>query len=458
MEEEAPRKDANKELVHPSETTQIDETTQTDDKIQKFDLKAIENDSKDSNSQMVEITSVNKRSRSQEDLLHTSEPHAMSATKDTCMHQVATSMPNEICLLESSAEDADMRVLLKDLVCEPNTVDHVQPQSWSKMPLSKFGQDCIEQILSLSAGTLYKDIVGNVQEVGATQDGSKSDLLAQEIGLWDLSESTVLIEFDNEPLDIASSHGNVMAKVIEEDPKEVEEDFGFFADELVDCSLRVSEKEIEDESPHSLQSSIDKQQKDFFDKEGVTSSPRKLISPEKVTQKNQQITIGSEDVAQDLTSRTNMGPLPDISGMLYTQETTLRENFKQELHGFTVTQKLQEAKFQDSSPRDSQDVETGSSSTEAAKVFNSVHPFSVQIGDIRHAHKITSSQPHTVKPNTEELASAVEKVDKFITHQMSAGQHNNACPTLTLAIRNNELVKIAEMERYEDRTHSPGIR
>jgi hypothetical protein len=432
MEEEAPRKDANKELVHPSETTQIDETTQTNDKIQKFDLKAVENDSTDSSSQMVEITSINQKSRPQEDLLHTSELHAMSVTKDTCMHQVVTSKSNEICLLESSAEDVDMRVLLKDLVCEPNTVDHVQPQSWSKMPLSKFGQDCIEQILSISAENLSKDIVGN-QEVGATQDGSKSDLLAQEIGLWDLSESTVLIEFDNESLDIASSHGNVMAKVIEEGPEEVEEDFGFFADELVDCSLRVSEKEIEDESPHSLQSSIDKQQKEIFDEEGVTSSPRKLISPEKVTQENQQITIGSEDAAQDLTSRTNMGLLPDISGMLYTQETTLRENFKQELHGFTVTQKLQEAK----SPRDSQDVKTGSSSTEAAEVFNSVHPFSVQLGDIRHAHKITSSQPYTVKPNTEELTSAVEKVDKFITHQMSAGQHNNACPTLTLAIRNN---------------------
>jgi hypothetical protein len=453
MEEEAPRKDANKELVHPSETTQIDETTQTNDKIQKFDLKAVENDSTDSSSQMVEITSINQKSRPQEDLLHTSELHAMSVTKDTCMHQVVTSKSNEICLLESSAEDVDMRVLLKDLVCEPNTVDHVQPQSWSKMPLSKFGQDCIEQILSISAENLSKDIVGN-QEVGATQDGSKSDLLAQEIGLWDLSESTVLIEFDNESLDIASSHGNVMAKVIEEGPEEVEEDFGFFADELVDCSLRVSEKEIEDESPHSLQSSIDKQQKEIFDEEGVTSSPRKLISPEKVTQENQQITIGSEDAAQDLTSRTNMGLLPDISGMLYTQETTLRENFKQELHGFTVTQKLQEAK----SPRDSQDVKTGSSSTEAAEVFNSVHPFSVQLGDIRHAHKITSSQPYTVKPNTEELTSAVEKVDKFITHQMSAGQHNNACPTLTLAIRNNELIKIAEMERYEDRIHSPGIR
>jgi len=370
------------------------------------------------------------------------------------MHQVVTSKSNEICLLESSAEDVDMRVLLKDLVCEPNTVDHVQPQSWSKMPLSKFGQDCIEQILSLSAENLSKDIVGNVQEVGATQDGSKSDLLAQEIGLWDLSESTVLIEYDNESLDIASSHGNVMAKVIEEGPEEVEEDFSFFADELVDCSLRVSEKEIEDKSPHSLQSSIDKQQKETFDEEGVTSSPRKLISPEKVTQENQQFTIGSEDAAQDLTSRTNMGLLPDISGMLYTQETTLRENFKQELHGFTVTQKLQEAK----SPRDAQDVETGSSSTEAAEVFNSVHPFSVQLGDIRHARKITSSQPYTVKPNTEELTSAVEKVDKFITHQMSAGQHNNACPTLTLAIRNNELIKIAEMERYEDRIHSPGIR
>lgn len=454
MEEEAPRKDANKELVHPSETTQIDETTQTNDKIQKFDLKAVENDSTDSSSQMVEITSINKKSRPQEDLLHTSELHAMSVTKDTCMHQVVTSKSNEICLLESSAEDVDMRVLLKDLVCEPNTVDHVQPQSWSKMPLSKFGQDCIEQILSLSAENLSKDIVGNVQEVGATQDGSKSDLLAQEIGLWDLSESTVLIEFDNESLDITSSHGNVMAKVIEGGPVEVEEDFGFFADELVDCSLRVSEKEVEEESPHSLQSSIDKQQKEIFDEEGVTSSPRKLISPEKVTQENQQFTIGSEDAAQDLTSRTNMGLLPDISGMLYTQETTLRENFKQELHGFTVTQKLQEAK----SPRDSQDVKTGSSSTEAAEVFNSVHPFSVQLGDIRHAHKITSSQPYTVKPNTEELTSAVEKVDKFITHQMSAGQHNNACPTLTLAIRNNELIKIAEMERYEDWIHSPGIR
>lgn len=59
MEEEAPRKDANKELVHPSKTTQIDETTQTDDKIHKFDLKAVENDSTDSSSQMVEITSVN---------------------------------------------------------------------------------------------------------------------------------------------------------------------------------------------------------------------------------------------------------------------------------------------------------------------------------------------------------------------------------------------------------------
>ena len=458
MEEEAPRKDANKELLHPSETTQIDETTQTDDKIQKFDLKAVENDSTDSSSQMVEITSINKKSRSQEDLLHTSELHAMSVAKDTCLHQVVTSKSNEICLLELSAEDVDMRVLLKDLVCEPSTVDHVQPQSWSEMPLSKFGQDCIEQILSLSAENFSEDIVGNVQAVGATQDGSKSDLLAQELGLWDLSESTVLIEFDNESLDIASSHGNVMAKVIEEGREEVEEDFGFFADELVDCSLRVAEKEIEDESPHSLQSSIDKQQKEFFNEEGVASSPRKLISPEKVTQENQQFTVGSEDAAQDLTSRSNMGLLPDISGMLYTQETTLRENFKQELHGFTVTQKLQEAKFQNSSPSDSQDVKTGSSSTEAAKVFNSVHPFSVQLGDIRHGHKITSSQPYTVKPNTEELASAVEKVDKFITHQMSAGQHNNACPTLTLAIRNNELIKIVEMERDEDRIHSPGIR
>ena len=458
MEGEAPRKDANKELLHPSETTQIDETTQTDDKIQKFDLKAVENDSTDSSSQMFEITTINKKIRPQEDLLHSSELHAMSMTKDTCLHQVVTSESNEICLPELSAEDVDMRVLLKDLVCEPSTVDHVQPQSRSEISLSKFGQDCIEQRLSLSAENFSKDIVGNVQEVGATQDGSKSDL-AKEIGLWDLSESTVLIEFNNESLDIASSHGNVMARVIEEIPEEVEEDFGFFADELVDCSLRVSEKGIEDESPHSLQSSINKQQKEFFDKEeGVISSPRKFISPEKLTQENQQFTIGSEDAAQDLTTRTNMGLLPDISEMLYTPETTLRENFKQELHGFTETQKLQEAKFQDSSPSNLQDVETGSSSTEAAKVLTSVHPFPVQLGDTRRAHKITLSQPYTVNPNTEQLASAVEKVDKFITHQMSAGQHNSACPTLTLAIRNNELIKIVEMERHEDRIHSPGIR
>lgn len=450
MEEEAPRKDADEELQHPSETTQIDETTQTDDKTQKFELKAIEKDSTDSSSQMVEITSINKKGGPQEDLLRTSELHATSVAKDVCLHQVVTSNSNEIFLLELSAKEVDTRVLLKDLVCELNTGDRVQSQSWSETPLSEFGQDGIEQIQSLSTENFSKDIVGNVQEMDATQHGIESDLLAQEIGLLDLSESTVLIEFNNESLDIPSLHGKVMVKVIEESPEEVEEDFNFVADELVDCRLRDSEKELQDESPHSLQSSVDKQ-REIFDK-GVVSSRRKLISPELVTQENKQFTMGSEDDAQDFKSSINMGLLPDISGMLYTQETTLRDNFKQELHGFMVTPKLQEAKFQDSSPSDLQDVKTGSSLTDTAKVI-----ISVQLGDIRHAHEIPS-QLYTVKPITEESASAVDKVDKFITYQMSAGQHLNSCPTLTLAIRNNELIKIVEMERYEDQFHSPGMR